>query len=152
MPATRKRAREETKGPAPVKIAYWGRFARAAAPLMALTYAGIPCEVESVGGTWEKDQLDRKRFPTGDIPVLYVEGKTICESIAINQYCGLAAGLWPTEPIPSAQVLEVLLTIEEIFTGPWGCNFFKASRFFQKMSDEEFKAIRSGPFTEQVKF
>jgi glutathione S-transferase len=135
-----------------IKFAYWGRFARLAAPMMALTYAGIPFEVESVAGKWETDQHDRKRFPTGDIPVMYVKGKTVCESIAINQYCGLVAGLWPTDPLESTQVLEVLLTAEEIFTGPFVTNFFKASKMFQQLTDEEFKKIREGPFTDTLKF
>jgi glutathione S-transferase len=137
----------------PIKFAYWSGLGRLVTPRLALAYAGIPCEVESVAESWGTVQHDRTRFPTGDIPVLYVGDRIICESLAINHYVGLLTDLWPSDPLLGGQVMEIFATTEEIYTSPWGCNLYKTvARFNPGLTDDEAKKLKEGPFIEHLRF
>ena len=85
---------------------------------------------------------DRQRFPLGDIPVLDVDGVPMCETNAIYMYIGQLTGLWPTNPLDCGRAMEVLLTIELIFTGmTYGPNDYNLMQTFEAENPSCSKAF-----------
>lgn len=139
-----------------ITITYWPMVGRVGPAIMALDYAKIPYErVSASFATWAADSQDLARFPLGDIPVMDVDGRVISESHAISHYAGVLAGLWPKDAFESARAFEVLLTIEEVMTGGWGCNYFKTLMLPHLNPDltiEKQQELREGPFKSHLLF
>mmetsp|Transcript_26936 Transcript_26936/g.42088 ORF Transcript_26936/g.42088 Transcript_26936/m.42088 type:complete len:210 (-) Transcript_26936:200-829(-) len=53
--------------------------------------------------------------PMGGLPVLEVDGKKICQSKAILNYAGRAAGLYPTDAFEAAKVDELINGMDDVF-------------------------------------
>lgn len=139
-PASKREARAEVAVPK-LTLTYFDFGGRSAAPRLALAYAGIPLEFETIPwGKWDEWKLDASRFPTEDIPVLRIGDKrVVTQSAAISQYCGLLAGLWPSDPEGAAVNAEIFATVEEIYTSFFGTCMYKTLPMFNAgVSDEEF--------------
>ena len=47
-------------------------------------------------------------LPYGQLPILYVDGKRLAQSLAISEWCARQAGLVPAESFEQAKVFEVV--------------------------------------------
>lgn len=134
-----------------IVITYFPIHARAAAARMALLYADVPFEVESVTiPAWlSGENKNLEKYPLGDVPVFSVNGQVVSGSLPMWQYCGAKAGLWPTDIFETSRVLEYFCSTEEIFTGYDGVNLIQTI-FMQ--NEEEKKKAREGPVSGRVAF
>ena len=138
-----------------LKLSYFPIGGRSMPVKVALKYADIPFEFEGIPfEQWfgQNLQADRKRFPLGDIPVLDIDGTVMCEANAIYSYIGQLTGLWPTKPFDISRAFEVLITVEQFFTGmtygPNDCNFIGSMAI---QDPEAKKAARAGACTDRVR-
>jgi glutathione S-transferase len=138
-----------------LKLTYFPIAGRSFPARASLTLKKIPFEFEQIPfEDWFGKQpgANRDRFPLGNIPVLYVDGKPLCESIAINQYVGQLTGLWPTDPLEAARALEILLVMEIVWTGaPEGPDDHHFSSTMS-MPEEAKKAAREGAITKRIQY
>ena len=134
-----------------IVITYFPIHARAAAARMALLYADVPFEVETVGiPEWlGGENKNLAKYPLGDLPVMSIDGKVVSGSLPMWQYSGQRSGLWPTDAFETARVLEYFGATEEIFTGYDGVNMI--TTIFMQDEAEKQKA-REGPLTERFQF
>jgi glutathione S-transferase len=134
---------------------FGGEAGRLFGPRAALTLKKVPFQLELLTfEQWSDKTLsgNRDKFPLGNVPVLYVDGKPLCESIAINMYVGQLTGLWPTDPLESARALEILLVTEIIWTGaPEGPDDHNLISTYY-MSGDALKAAREGPVTRRIQY
>ena len=57
--------------------------------------------------------------PTGQSPFLELDdGTIICQSTATAVYAAERAGLWPSEPVQRAKVLELIACLEDVRSQP----------------------------------
>jgi glutathione S-transferase len=136
-----------------LKISYWPIGGRAAAARLALTLKDIPHEFEPVPfDKWQDWKQDTARFPTQDIPVFSVGGRVITQSAALTQYAGLVSGLWPSDPVEAATMVEILGTQEEIFSSFFGTCLLKTLPMFNPGVPEEELAARKLKFKDHLRF
>lgn len=137
-----------------IKYTYFPIVGRSFAPQLALKAAGVPYTFEKVGfEEWGAGaNKDQKRFPLLDVPALTVNDQIIADSLPQLVYIGKLTGFWPTDAFQEARAIEILVTLEQIFTGatysPDDCNFIQTLR----MEGEALKKARSGPVTDRCKF
>ncbi|CAL4094872.1 unnamed protein product [Meganyctiphanes norvegica] len=81
------------------KLIYFNLQARAELTRWCFAYGGIPYEDDRIEGTWVQR---KKEMPAGKIPVLYVDGKPLTESLAIARYAAKQAGLVPRDDLQAA--------------------------------------------------
>ena len=88
-------------------------YGRAEPARIALSIADLPFEDDRIP---YNDWLHRKdEMPFGAIPVLYVDGRPLAQSDAINRYVGKLAGLYPEDPWQAAMCDEVMGVVEDSF-------------------------------------
>jgi prostaglandin-H2 D-isomerase / glutathione transferase len=56
----------------------------------------------------------KAQMPFGALPVLYVDGVPLAQSIAINRYVGKLSDLYPSDPFQAALCDEAMSTAEEV--------------------------------------
>ena len=138
-----------------IVLSYWPSSGRLTPAIFALTLGGIPFERENLTHQeWATASSDLTRFPLGDIPVMSVDGKVISQSYAIAHYAGVLTGLWPKDAFGSARAMEVMLTAEEIVSGPWGVNYMSTVMLPSNpdLTAEKQKELREGPFKAHLLF
>ena len=138
-----------------IVLTYFDRPGRLTPALLAFKLAGIPFERENLDhAAWAEASKDLSRFPLGDIPVMSVDGRVVCESFSIAHYAGVLTNLWPKDAFESTRTLEVFLTIEEAISGAWGVNFKKTlmNAANPGLTAEKQKELREGPFKEHLLF
>lgn len=138
-----------------IVLTYFAGSGRLTPALLAFKLAGIPFERENLDhAAWAEASKDLSRFPLGDIPVMSVDGRVVCESFSIAHYAGVLTNLWPKDAFESTRTLEVFLTIEEVVTGSWGVNFMKTlmGPANPELTAEKQKELREGPFKDHFSF
>jgi len=99
-------------------LTYFPLKARAYAIRLALHIGDVPFTDERLPFTeWgaKKGGADAdKDFPMGQLPVLKVDDKVLCQSQAILFYCGTLAKLVPTDAWGQTKVLEFLGCVEDV--------------------------------------
>eukprot|EP01125_Pyxidicula_operculata_P023242 TRINITY_DN9958_c0_g1_i1.p1 TRINITY_DN9958_c0_g1~~TRINITY_DN9958_c0_g1_i1.p1 ORF type:complete len:219 (+),score=60.03 TRINITY_DN9958_c0_g1_i1:116-772(+) len=78
---------------------------------VALHIANIPFEDHRV--TNEEWAALKPKAPLGQVPILEVDGKVMCQSNAIMRYIGKLTKLYPTDDWQAAKVDEIMDTIED---------------------------------------
>jgi len=82
------------------KLTYFNTEGRAELTRWCFEYGGIPYIDERIeGSTWAQR---KKEIPGGQVPVLFVDGKPLPESIAIARYVAKQAGLVPQDDLQAA--------------------------------------------------
>ncbi len=56
-----------------------------------------------------------KEIPTGQVPMLEVNGEKLCQSLAICQYLGQRSGLAGKDDLEAAKCLMVMQTLGDVF-------------------------------------
>ncbi|KAH9459712.1 hypothetical protein MJO28_004619 [Puccinia striiformis f. sp. tritici] len=95
------------------KLSYFDAKGRAEAIRLALHYGGIPFTDERLS----REQFAEKKesFPFGQVPVLTVDEKTmIPQEVAILQYVGRAAGLYPSDREEALKV-DIMVNVANDF-------------------------------------
>lgn len=81
---------------------------------LALAIGGIPFEDDRIPPeAWGRRKGE---MPFAAVPVLYVDGRSLTQSNAINRYVGKLAGLYPSDPWQAALCDEVMDAVEDIGT------------------------------------
>ncbi len=88
---------------------------------LAFAIAGIPFEDDRV--SFDEWGTRKAGTPFGSLPVLEVDGKTLCQSNAIGRFIGKLAGLYPTDPWQAALCDETMDVTEEMI-GAVGSTMF----------------------------
>ena len=84
----------------------------AEAARLALTIGGVPFEDNRVSfDDWKGGVKATTKY--GQLPKLTVDGTDIYQSMAINNYCAKAAGLYPEDPIAAGKVDEIVNFVGE---------------------------------------
>jgi len=95
-------------------LVYFGLKGRASAARLALRVGGVNFVDEHIPfEEWPNRKEDSSAFPMGQLPVLRVDDKVICQSHAIIFYCGTAAGLIPSDAWGKTKVLELVGCIDD---------------------------------------
>jgi len=94
-------------------LTYFPGKGRASAARLALRIGGIEFVDEHISfEDWPK-KSQQDDYPMGQVPVLKVDDKVICQTHAITYYCGTLAGLVPKDDWGKAKVLELLGCIDD---------------------------------------
>jgi len=114
--------------PSGIKLTYFNARGRAEPARLILAQAGI--EYEDIRIEREEWAALKPKIPMGQLPCMEVEGKTICQSMAIARYCASRYGLAGNNALEAALADQAVDAISDITT-----ELFKA--MFER--DEEKK-------------
>mmetsp|Transcript_33941 Transcript_33941/g.44781 ORF Transcript_33941/g.44781 Transcript_33941/m.44781 type:complete len:204 (+) Transcript_33941:80-691(+) len=95
-----------------LKLIYFNIAARAEPIRHALYIGGIEFEDSRVSR--EEFSAMKPNLPSGQLPVLEVDGFPLSQSHAILRYAGKLAGLYPEDPLEAAKTDAIMGLIEDI--------------------------------------
>ncbi|CAM9733614.1 unnamed protein product [Chrysoparadoxa australica] len=121
-----------------LKLTYFPIAGRAEATRLAFTIGGIEFCDHTV--TFQEFAPLKPTLPTGQLPVLEVDGATIAQSAAILRYAGKLAGLYPEDPLEALKVDEIMDTLEDSGAGLRGT---------MRLKDEEEKKAKRLQFVKE---
>jgi glutathione S-transferase len=105
----------ELGGSTGIKLTYFNIQGPAEAPRLALTIGGIAFEDIRVSREEMTALKEAGKLPSGQLPVLEVDGKTLHQSQAMATYAAKRAGLYPEDPWAAAKVDEITqLVLQDI--------------------------------------
>lgn len=98
-----------------IRITYWKfPFWRAEVSRLALHLSGVPfTNVYPNRDSWARMKAEQA-LPYDQLPILEVDGTVIAQTGAIARFCGKLAGMYPDNPLPAAQVDELIDTCSDI--------------------------------------
>eukprot|EP00923_Selenidium_pygospionis_P025520 GHVN01045028.1.p1 GENE.GHVN01045028.1~~GHVN01045028.1.p1 ORF type:complete len:213 (-),score=33.11 GHVN01045028.1:105-743(-) len=79
---------------------------------MALAYCDIDYDYEAVSP--QDLASKRESYPFGQLPVLEVDGKTLCQLSAILHYVGSIGKILPSNPWEAAKVIEIQGCVDDL--------------------------------------
>ncbi|CAD5219451.1 unnamed protein product [Bursaphelenchus xylophilus] len=98
------------------ELVYFEFRGRAEAIRLALNYAKIPfTDTRLTRQEFEKIKGEKNRFPYGQVPVLFFDGKRIAQSHSIIRYLAAEAGLAGRDRVEAAEIDEIYETCRELF-------------------------------------
>merc|ERR1712066_886482 len=112
-----------------IKLTYFNGRGRGETSRLILAYGGMHCEDRRV--SFEDMPSLKPSLPFGQLPLLEVDGNTICQSMAIARYLASECGIAGSSGLVKAQVDEVVDVINDVQNAMYGA-------FFEK--DEKVKA------------
>merc|ERR1711971_454022 len=112
-----------------IKLTYFNGRGRGETARLILAYGGMDYEDRRV--SFEDMPSLKPSLPFGQLPVLEVDGNTVCQSMAIARYLASECGIAGSSSLVKAQVDEVVDVINDVQNAMYGA-------FFEK--DEKVKA------------
>lgn len=99
------------------KLTYFNALGRGELIRWCFAYGGIQYEDERLDyGQWAQR---KKEMPGGQIPVLFVDGKPLPESLAISRYVAKQAGLVPKDDLQAAYCDAAVDTLNSSLVDVW---------------------------------
>ncbi|GLD91570.1 hypothetical protein PINS_up000103 [Pythium insidiosum] len=96
-----------------LKLTYFNFGGRAEATRLAFYIGNVPFEDHRL--TMEEFATLKPSFPAGQVPILEVDSKVICQSQAILRFAGRLANLYPiNDPKAALKIDEILNGMEEL--------------------------------------
>eukprot|EP00042_Codosiga_hollandica_P018351 m.53813 g.53813 ORF g.53813 m.53813 type:complete len:212 (-) comp48644_c0_seq2:119-754(-) len=124
-----------------LKLTYFTYGALAEPVRIAFHIGSIEYEDERLTRAVFAEQKAAKRFPTGTVPVLWVDGEPITQSNAVLMFACRVSGLYPTDLLAQAKVDEVLAQILDV-SGHFGATVSETDETVKKQRRTE---IAAGP-------
>eukprot|EP00923_Selenidium_pygospionis_P034818 GHVN01060565.1.p1 GENE.GHVN01060565.1~~GHVN01060565.1.p1 ORF type:complete len:230 (-),score=49.69 GHVN01060565.1:154-783(-) len=87
------------------KLYYFPMKGRSFAIRMAMEHAKMPYEFVPV--SHEQFAADRQKYPMGQLPVMEIDGKMLCQTTALMSYIGGKTGLTPADAMEQIKVTEI---------------------------------------------
>merc|ERR1711953_707100 len=112
-----------------IKLTYFNGRGRGETARLILAYGGMHYEDRRV--SFEDMPSLKPSLPFGQLPLLEVDGDTICQSMAIARYLASECGIAGSSGLVKAQVDEVVDVVNDVQNATYGA-------FFEK--DEKVKA------------
>lgn len=103
------------KPPASIKLTYFNIQGVAEVPRLVLKLGNIPFEDIRVNREEMMALKSEGKLPSGQLPIMEVDGKHLSQSMAISTYCAKMAGLYPEDPWEAAKVDAIVqLVVEDV--------------------------------------
>jgi len=100
--------------PSGIKLTYFNARGRAEPARLILAQAGI--EYEDIRIEREEWAALKPKIPMGQLPCMEVEGKTICQSMAIARYCASRYGLTGNNALEAALADQAVDAVNDLIT------------------------------------
>eukprot|EP00501_MAST-03F_sp_TOSAG23-6_P001441 GSMAST32.ASY1.ANO1.1498.1 assembled CDS len=99
--------------PKDIKITYFDIQGAAEASRLSLVIAKIPFTDERVNREGMNALKDAGKLPCGQLPIMEVDGKSMCQSEAMARYLGKLCNTYPNDPWMAAKVDEITQFINQ---------------------------------------
>merc|ERR1739847_42927 len=116
-----------------IKLTYFNGKGRGETARLILAYGGMHYEDRRV--SFEDMPSLKPSLPFGQLPVLEVDGNTICQSMAIARYLASECGIAGSSGLVKAQVDEVVDVINDVQNAMYGA-FFEKDEKMKKVGEE----------------